>query len=185
MIDREARAIRGDLAARDHGRGKRYPEGLRARVTVWLQQQVAGGTAIQAAAAMIEFDNETARRWLVGAAGDRAAPGQGGRRARYAAHRECRVARWIQDRWADPRGGRRAAAEVELILGTMQRVRVFAYPRPADLRKGYDGLSGLVQSAMGGAVLSGDLFLFVNRRRDATIPTGLFRITWVRDVQRD
>jgi transposase len=54
-----------------------------------------------------------------------------------------------------------------LILGTTQRVRVFAYPRPADLRKGYDGLYGLVQSTMGGAVLSGDLFLFVNRRRDA------------------
>ena len=54
-----------------------------------------------------------------------------------------------------------------MILGTTQRVRVFAYPRPADLRKGYDGLYGLVQSAMGGAVLSGDLFLFVNRRRDA------------------
>jgi len=54
-----------------------------------------------------------------------------------------------------------------VILGTSRRVRVFAYPRPCDLRKGYDGLYGLVQSAMGGDVLSGDLFLFVNRRRDA------------------
>jgi transposase len=54
-----------------------------------------------------------------------------------------------------------------LILATSRRVRVFAYPRAADLRKGYDGLYGLVQSAMGGNVLSGDLFLFVNRRRDA------------------
>lgn len=54
-----------------------------------------------------------------------------------------------------------------MILATSRRVRVFAYPRPADLRKGYDGLYGLVQSAMGGDVLSGDLFLFVNRRRDA------------------
>jgi len=33
-------------------------------VTAWLQRQVAGGTTIQAAAAVIAFDNETARRWL-------------------------------------------------------------------------------------------------------------------------
>lgn len=54
-----------------------------------------------------------------------------------------------------------------MILATSRRVRVFAYGRPADLRKGYDGLYGLVTSAMGHDVLSGDLFLFVNRRRDA------------------
>jgi hypothetical protein len=64
MIDHEARAIRGELAARDRGRGKRYPEALRARVTAWLRRQVSSGAAIQAAAAIIEFDNETARRWL-------------------------------------------------------------------------------------------------------------------------
>lgn len=52
-----------------------------------------------------------------------------------------------------------------MILGSSRRVRVFAYPRPADLRKGYDGLYGLVTSAMGGDALSGDVFLFVNRRR--------------------
>ena len=54
-----------------------------------------------------------------------------------------------------------------MILSTSRRVRVFAYGRPADLRKGYDGLYGLVTSSMGHDVLSGDLFLFVNRRRDA------------------
>lgn len=54
-----------------------------------------------------------------------------------------------------------------MILATSRRVRVFAYPRPADLRKGYNGLHGLVQIAMSGDVMSGDLFLFVNRRRDA------------------
>ena len=47
-----------------------------------------------------------------------------------------------------------------------RRVRVFAYPRPADLRKGYDGLYGLVTTSMGQDVLGGDLYLFVNRRRD-------------------
>jgi transposase len=54
-----------------------------------------------------------------------------------------------------------------MILATSRRVRVFAYCRPADLRKGYDGLYGLVTQAMSHDVLGGDLFLFVNRRRDA------------------
>jgi transposase len=54
-----------------------------------------------------------------------------------------------------------------MILSTSRRVRVFAYGRPADLRKGYDGLYGFVTTAMGHDVLGGDLFLFVNRRRDA------------------
>jgi transposase len=52
-----------------------------------------------------------------------------------------------------------------MILGTSRAVRVFAYPAPTDLRKGYDGLYGLVQRGLGSDVLSGDLFLFVNRRR--------------------
>ena len=54
-----------------------------------------------------------------------------------------------------------------MILATSRRVRAFAFARPADLRKGYDGLFGLVTNGMHRDVLSGDLFLFVNRRRDA------------------
>jgi transposase len=52
-----------------------------------------------------------------------------------------------------------------VILGTSRAVRVFAYSRPADLRKGYDGLYGLVQTGLGRDPLSGELFLFVSRRR--------------------
>lgn len=52
-----------------------------------------------------------------------------------------------------------------MILGTSRAVRVFAYPEPIDLRKGYDGLYGLVKSGLGRDPLSGDLFLFVNKRR--------------------
>lgn len=52
-----------------------------------------------------------------------------------------------------------------MILGTSRSVRVFAYPEPADLRKGYDGLFGLVTQGLGRDPLSGDLFLFVNVRR--------------------
>lgn len=54
-----------------------------------------------------------------------------------------------------------------MILGTSRAVRVFAYPEPVDLRKGYDGLFGLVKTRLRRDPLSGDLFLFVNRRRHA------------------
>jgi transposase len=52
-----------------------------------------------------------------------------------------------------------------MILGTSRAVRVFAYPEPIDLRKGYDGLYGLVKQGPKRDPLSGDLFLFCNRRR--------------------
>jgi transposase len=45
-------------------------------------------------------------------------------------------------------------------------IRVFLCTRPTDLRKGFDGLSGLVQECFSQDVLSGHLFLFLNRRRD-------------------
>lgn len=54
-----------------------------------------------------------------------------------------------------------------MILGTTRAVRVFAYPEPVDLRKGYDGLFGLVKTGLGRDPLSGDLFLFTNKRRHA------------------
>jgi transposase len=52
-----------------------------------------------------------------------------------------------------------------MILGTSRAVRVFAYPAPVDLRNGYDGLFGLVKRDLGRDPLSGELFLFVNKRR--------------------
>jgi transposase len=51
------------------------------------------------------------------------------------------------------------------VIGSTRTLRVFAYPEPADLRKGFDGLAGLVGSGLGREVLSGDCFLFVNRTR--------------------
>ena len=44
-------------------------------------------------------------------------------------------------------------------------VRVWGYGQPTDLRKGYNGLVGLVQQDFGHDPMSGDLFLFVGRRR--------------------
>jgi transposase len=45
-------------------------------------------------------------------------------------------------------------------------VRTFLCTRPTDLRKSFDGLSGLVQECFGQDPLTGHLFLFLNRRRD-------------------
>ena len=51
-----------------------------------------------------------------------------------------------------------------MILGT-RSVRVFAHAAPVDLRKGFDGLYGLVVSQLGRDPLSGDCFLFTGRSR--------------------
>ena len=45
-------------------------------------------------------------------------------------------------------------------------VRVFLYRQPTDMRKSFHGLVALVESAMDRDPLSGDLFVFVNRRKD-------------------
>jgi transposase len=45
-------------------------------------------------------------------------------------------------------------------------VRAFLCTRAVDMRKSFDGLSGLVEECFGQDLLTGHLFLFVNRRRD-------------------
>ena len=52
-----------------------------------------------------------------------------------------------------------------MILAPSRSVRVFAYPAPCDLRKGYDGLYGLVQTGLKCDPMNGDLYLFVNESR--------------------
>jgi transposase len=51
------------------------------------------------------------------------------------------------------------------VIGSTRQVAVFAYAAPADLRKGFDGLSALVTQELSRDPLSGDLYLFVNRTR--------------------
>ncbi len=46
-----------------------------------------------------------------------------------------------------------------------RRVSAWAYAAPADLRKGFDGLSALVMNELGRDPLSGELYLFVSRNR--------------------
>lgn len=43
--------------------------------------------------------------------------------------------------------------------------RVYACAAPTDLRKGFDGLAGLVNHQLGREATSGDLYLFVSRDR--------------------
>lgn len=49
------------------------------------------------------------------------------------------------------------------MLGTTRAVRVFAWPSPVDLRRGYDGLYGLVRNGLGMDPLQGDVYLFLGR----------------------
>lgn len=44
-------------------------------------------------------------------------------------------------------------------------VRVYAYAAPVDMRRGFDGLSALVEGQLGGQLLTGDVFLFVGKSR--------------------
>jgi transposase len=40
------------------------------------------------------------------------------------------------------------------------------YSNPTDMRKSFDGLSGLIQNTLGSNPCSGDVFIFINKRRD-------------------
>lgn len=51
------------------------------------------------------------------------------------------------------------------MLRLPRTVRVWAYPRPTDLRKGYNGLYGLVQNGFGPDPVSGEYYLFTNANR--------------------
>lgn len=52
------------------------------------------------------------------------------------------------------------------MLSIPSSVPIFLYTKPTDLRKGFDGLSGIVRKAFSADPLDGSLFLFINRRRD-------------------
>ena len=43
---------------------------------------------------------------------------------------------------------------------------IYAYTKPTDMRKGCDGLSGMIRQDFHADPTDGSLFLFINRRRD-------------------
>jgi len=51
------------------------------------------------------------------------------------------------------------------VIGQTRAIRVWAWPAPVDLRKGFNGLAGLVLSQPGLDLMSGDYFLFINASR--------------------
>jgi transposase len=55
-------------------------------------------------------------------------------------------------------------------------LKIYFCSRPTDMRLGFNGLSGQVRSFMGGDPLSGNLFVFRNRRGDR-----LKILVWDRD----
>jgi transposase len=46
------------------------------------------------------------------------------------------------------------------------KLRIYLHAKPTDMRKSFDGLSGLVRSVFQADPTDGSLFLFINRRRD-------------------
>jgi transposase len=51
------------------------------------------------------------------------------------------------------------------MLHLSSSVRYFLYRSPADMRKGFDGLAGIVTSGLQHNACSGDIFIFLNRNR--------------------
>ena len=52
------------------------------------------------------------------------------------------------------------------MLNLSGEIRVFVYTQPADMRRSFDGLCGMVESIVQQEPLSGHLFVFRNRNRD-------------------
>ena len=52
------------------------------------------------------------------------------------------------------------------MLTTTSGLKIYVYTRSTDMRKGINGLSGLVREAFGADPTDGSLFVFINRRRD-------------------
>ncbi len=52
-----------------------------------------------------------------------------------------------------------------MLYGFTGTLRYYLYGRPADMRKGFDGLCGLVINHLGANPRSGDVFIFINRVR--------------------
>ena len=52
------------------------------------------------------------------------------------------------------------------MLNFPANVTIYLHTEPTDMRKGIDGLSGIVRGQFSGDPVDGSLYLFVNRRRD-------------------
>jgi transposase len=62
------------------------------------------------------------------------------------------------------------------VIGVDSPGRIFLYRGAADMRKGFDGLAGIVRGELGSDPMDGTLFVFLNRPRDM-----LKALYWDRD----
>ncbi len=51
------------------------------------------------------------------------------------------------------------------MLSLSPGIRYFLYRHPTDIRKSFDGLSGIIQNELAQNPLGGDVFIFLNKRR--------------------
>jgi transposase len=59
-----------------------------------------------------------------------------------------------------------ANIEGSLMLAISGKVRIFLYQLPVDLRKGFEGLSTIIESVFQEEITNGAYFVFLNRPRD-------------------
>jgi transposase len=52
------------------------------------------------------------------------------------------------------------------MLSVVGSKRIYLYRDPTDMRKSFDGLTGIVVKQFKASILSGSIFVFVNRRRN-------------------
>jgi len=52
------------------------------------------------------------------------------------------------------------------MLPVFPQLHFYLYSQPTDMRKSFDGLSGIVTNNLLGNPTSGDVYVFINRRRD-------------------
>lgn len=52
------------------------------------------------------------------------------------------------------------------MIGLTSHHKYYLYDQICDMRKGFDGLSGIVRNEMHRSPIDGSVYLFVNRRRD-------------------
>jgi len=52
------------------------------------------------------------------------------------------------------------------MLNFSHEIKIFAYTPAADMRKGFNGLAGIIREEFQADPTDGSLFIFVNRRRD-------------------
>lgn len=53
-----------------------------------------------------------------------------------------------------------------MLFNNFSGLHFYLCRQPTDMRKNFDGLSGVVESNLGANPLSGDVFIFINKRRD-------------------